>query len=211
VLWSCFFRLLPLIPLVLGAWLTGCASDEAPKPEPDQRPRIDQILSPQGAKPNENFTKRSRYDGQDYKSKSLDKRVYAGAGGDGKAREGGKEFNMAGRQQTGLTGQRSRFEQSGSAREGGQSARTFASQYEDQAARTKSFAGANETYRTDEAREKGDRYYTGQKRDYSTRTLGALQLSPSARETASLYPADHAAPLNEEDVRRVLNKGPRER
>lgn len=201
--------LVPSLVLGLGAWLTGCASDDAPAPEPDQRPRIDQILSPQGSKPNDAYTKRSRYDGQDFRSKSLDKKVYAGAGSDGTAREGGKAFSGAGKEAR-WSGQRSRYG-SEAAREGGETARTFSSRYEDQEARTKAFSGAGEKFRTGEAREAEDAFHTGQPRGYSTRTLEATQLSPTARETASLYPADAAAPLNEEDVRRVLNKGPRER
>jgi len=169
---------------------------------------MEQMLSPHGAKPNESYTKRSRYDEQKFKANGYQKKSYRGA--EGRAREGSQDFNMAGSQQSSLTSQRSRFESEG-AREAGQSARTFASRYEDQAARTKEFSGADESYRTGDAREAGDRYYTGQKRGFASRTLGANQLSPTARETASLYPADHTAPLNEEDVRRVLNKTPRER
>lgn len=195
---------------MLGLWLTGCASDEPPPPEEDQRPRIDQILSPQGSKPNEAYSKRSRYDGQDFKSKSLDKKAYAGAGSDGQASEGGKKFTAAGGQKSRWSGQESRFA-SEQAREGGQAARTFGSRYEDQEARTSAFRGANEEFRAGEARESDDAFHTGQPRGYSTRTLGATQLSRTARETASLYPANATKPLNEEDVRRVLNKGPREK
>lgn len=206
---ACRPPLLPSLVLWLGAWLAGCTSDDAPAPEPDQRPRIDQILSPQGSKPNESYTKRSRYDGQDFKSKSLDRKAYAGAGSDGTAREGGKAFSGAGKEAR-WSGRESRYG-SEAAREEGATARTFASRYEDQKARTKLFSRAGERFRTGEAREADDAFHTGQPRGYSTRTLDATQLSPTARETASLYPADAAAPLNEEDVRRVLNKGPRER
>jgi hypothetical protein len=196
-----------LCGIFLTAGMVGCASDESPMEEKVERRRIDQILSPEGANPKESYTKRSRYDGQDFKSGALKGRSFRGA--QGKAREGGKDFNMAGTQTQGLTGKRSRFE-SESAREGGEKARTFASRYEDQAARTNAFAGANESYRTNEAREAGDRYYSGQRRGYSTRTLESGQLSPTARETAQLYSVDLAAPMNEESVRRVLNKAPRE-
>lgn len=205
----CRFLLRPSA-LLLGVWMTGCASDESPPPEADQRPRIDQILSPQGAKPNESYSKRSRYDGQDFKSTSIDKRTFAAASTDGKAREGGKAFNTGGDGQSRFTGQRSRYESEG-AREGGQTARTFASRYENQAARTNEFRGARDAYRTSEARESENFYHTGQSRGYSTQTLGATQLSPNAKETASLYPANAAAPLNQDDVRRMLNKAPRER
>lgn len=196
--------------VVAGAGLVGCASDEAPPPGPDTRPRIDQILSPQGAKPNDAYTKRSRYDGQDFKSGSIEKRSFAGAGRGGEAQEGGKDYTKGGGLRARWSGQGSRFEEAG-AREAGQEARTFASRFEGREARTKTFSGAADRYRTDEAREADDAFYTGQPRQYSARTLGATQLSPSARETANLYPVDKAAPLNEEEVRRVLNKPPRER
>jgi len=195
--------------MFMAAGWVGCASDQAPEAaEPDSRRRIDQILSPQGSKPNEAYSKRSRYDGQDYNSKSLKSKVFRV--GQGPAREGGKDFKTVGGEGAKLMSQRSGFE-SEAAREGGQSARTFASRFGDKVARTGEFSGGREVYRTEGAREADDRFYSGQPRDYEARRLGADQLSPTARETARLYPANAAAPLNEEDVRRVLNKGPRER
>jgi hypothetical protein len=205
----CRSLLQPTLMLGLGVWLVGCAGDDSPAPGPDQRPRIDQILSPQGSKPNDAYTKRSRYDGQDFKARSLGKKSYAGAGRDGRAREGGQAFSGAGKEAR-WSRQESRYG-SEAAREGGQAARTFASRFDNQEARTETFRGAQEEFRTGEAREADDAFYTGQPRGYSTRTLEATQLSQTARETASLYPANAAAPLNVEDVRRVLNKGPRER
>lgn len=199
----------PSLMLGLAVSLAGCSSDDPPAPEPDQRPRLDQILSPQGAKPNEAFTKRSRYDGQDFQSRALGKKSYAGAGRNGRAAEGGQTFSGAGKEAR-WSRQKSRIGNE-AAREGGQEARTFASRFDGQEARTGTFRGAQERFRTGEAGEAGDAFHTGQPRAYSTRTLGATQLSPTARETARLYPADAAAPLNVEDVRRVLNKGPRER
>jgi len=204
-------RWLKTLCLVLaGVWLVGCASDEPPPSEPDTRARIDQILSPQGSKPNDAYTKRSRYDGQGFRSKSLEKRSFAGSGSDGKAREGEKDFTAAGGLRARWAGQGSRFG-SEDAQEGGQSARTFASRHEDQEARTKAFGGATDQFRTREARQSDDAFYTGRSRDFSTRTLGATQLSPMAAATAEAYPAQATGPLNEEEVRRVLNKGPRER
>jgi hypothetical protein len=195
--------------VVLAVWMTGCASDEPAAPEPDTRPRMDQILSPQGGKPNDAYTKRSRYDGQDYKSKSLDKKTYAAAGGDGRAREAAQAFSGSGKEAW-WSGKETRYGAM-DAREGGQTARTFESRYEDQAAQTKDFSGAADRYRTGEAREADDLFRTGRSRGYTTRTLGATQLSPSAVDTAKAYPADGVGQMNEEEVRRVLNKSPRER
>ena len=192
--------------VIFAVGMVGCASDSSPEPQEDTRPRIDQILSPQGAKPNEAFTKRSQYDGEKFKSKSLEKKAYAGSSGT--AREADKAFSGAGKQAR-WSGQESRFGNE-TAREGSQTARTFASRFDGKEARTQSFQGGDQQYRTGEAREADDAFHTGQPRGYSARTLSATQLSPTARETARLYPADATEPLNVEDVRRVLNKGPRD-
>ena len=199
-----------LLPVAAGLWLTGCASDDPPQDDPDTRPRFDQILSPKGSKPNDAYTKRSRYDKQAFRSRSVGQQAYAGADRDDRAREGEKTYTKAGGLRARWAGQSSRFEEQ-DAREGGQTARTFGSRFDNQEARTQEFGGARDTFRTADARESGDGYYTGRRRAFSTRTLGATQLSPNAGETASLYPAQSGAPLNEEDVRRVLNKSPRDR
>lgn len=204
---SCVGRVRWAVLLAGSVWLAGCASDEPAAPEPDTRARMDQILSPMGGKPNTAYTKRSRYDGQDFRSKSMNKRSLAGAGRDGRAREGDKGYTQTGGLKARWSGQASRFQEA-DAREGGRKARTFASRHDDQEARTKAFRGANDRYRTGEAREADDAFYTGQPRGYSTRTLAGTQLSRSALDTANanLFSTDPSASLNEEDVRRVLNK-----
>lgn len=200
-----FFRMLSLL---LGLGLAGCTGNKQAQRQDDApRARLDEILSPSGSTPGDAYAKRSRYDGQDFRSKQLASKPFKSGS---RTYKGNTEFNASAYQKKSPLSQRSRFQDQTSPMADDQ-ARTFSSRYQGQEARTKDYGQADKNYATGEARVADKSFYSGRNRYYAPgeRELGPSQLSRSSASTANVYPGSSMEPLNVEDVRRVLNKGPK--
>jgi len=143
--------------------------------------------------------RRSRYDSQKFRTGRFDAKKFKAPKD---SYRGNLEFKTKAYQKGELRNQRSLVEGE-KARWQDQKARTFTSRYQGRQARTTSYREAEKSFATGSYRE-SEKGYRDAAKAYSTRTLGPTQISRSAVETAHLRPGNNT--LNEEDVRRVLNK-----
>ncbi len=188
--------------LALAGGTVGCMTQQTvvePLPTLSQSMRPQKInwSDPEAMKK----AKRSQYDDQKFRTTRFDTKKYQDRKG---AYQGNQEFNTAAYQKGALTKDRSRFEGQ-TARWNGEKARTSTSRYQGQEARTGTFRDAEKAYATGDYRDARKGYReAGEK--YETRTLAPSQISRSAVDTANLRTGDKYGTLNEDDVRRVLNK-----